>query len=232
MNPENKNNLPPSEEAPPEYTRWRLPTANRKTIIIVAAIFIASYLVSFGIWYLVKDYYGVAINYVASHSVGAVKDVEVYRISRNGDRVTVNFVSSKTAKQPKIQTDIQIPKSNYAFNVPLTLAIMAAFFPFLRRKWIYLEVVLVLIAVHVLFVFSLQGERLTAVLTIHGYEKQSDFAQIFWEFLWGFVDNMVVRFEPFLIGAYLFFFRNRVPKKKKRSPGSSKKKRRSRSRGK
>jgi len=72
----------------------------------------------------------------------------------------------------------------------------------------------ILVFVHFLFVFSLEGEKLTQILTIHGYEEPSRVAQIFWEFLWGFVDNMVVRFEPFLIGVYLFFMRNRETAKK------------------
>ena len=71
-----------------------------------------------------------------------------------------------------------------------------------------------MVFVHFLFVFSLEGQKLTLTLAIHGYEDPSRITQFFWEFLWGFVDNMVVRFEPFLIGAYLFFMRNREPVKK------------------
>ena len=52
------------------------------------------------------------------------------------------------------------------------------------------------------------------MLSNQGFEKASSLTIFFWEFLWGFVDNMVVRFEPFLIGAYLFLMRNRVRVKK------------------
>ena len=128
-----------------------------------------------------------------------------------------------------LKTTVDVPISNYTFNAPLTFAIMAAFFPFLKRKWIYLEAILILIAVHFLFVFSLEGEKLSVALHTQGYAKSGTASQIFWEFLWGFLDNMVVRFEPFLIGAYLYFFRNRkspeevTPGKETKKKGKKKK---------
>jgi hypothetical protein len=51
-------------------------------------------------------------------------------------------------------------------------------------------------------------------MAAQGIENPGSVTIIFWEFLWGFVDNMVVRFEPFLIGAYLFLLRNKVSVKK------------------
>jgi hypothetical protein len=71
-----------------------------------------------------------------------------------------------------------------------------------------------LVFVHLLFVFSLEGQKVTAVLAAQGFENPGNVTHIFWEFLWGFVNNMVVRFEPFLIGAYLFLLRNRERVKK------------------
>jgi len=151
---------------------------------------------------------------IASYFISIVKDLEITEIVRNKDIISVGLIPANTGLSQVVQTIIDIPTSNYAFNVPLSLAIMAAFYPFIKSKWIYLEALTILVFVHFLFVFSLEGEKLTQILTIHGYEEPSRVAQIFWEFLWGFVDNMVVRFEPFLIGAYLFFMRNREKVKK------------------
>lgn len=151
---------------------------------------------------------------MASYIISIVKDVEITEIIRNQDIITVSLIPANTGLSQVIQIIIDIPTSNYAFNVPLSLAIMAAFYPFIKSKWLYLEALAILVFVHFLFVFSLEGEKLTQILTIHGYEEPNRGTQIFWEFLWGFVDNMVVRFEPFLIGAYLFFLRNREKPKK------------------
>ena len=187
-----------------------------KSIIIKATvIFVVSFIVFLIPWlFIINSYYGMVIAKIASYFISIVKDLEITEIVRNKDIISVGLIPANAGLSQVVQTIIDIPTSNYAFNVPLSLAIMATFYPFIKSKWIYLEVLTILVFVHFLFVFSLEGEKLTQILTIHGYEEPSRVAQIFWEFLWGFVDNMVVRFEPFLIGAYLFFMRNRETAKK------------------
>lgn len=193
----------------------------RSVLLKASLIFVVSYLIFLVVWLGVKGYYGMAITTIASHAISLFKDVDIVSIIRNKDIVAVGFIPQKYGVT-LLKTTIDVPISNYTFNAPLTLAIMAAFFPFLKRKWIYLEALLILVFVHFLFVFSLEGEKLSSALQTQGYEKSGAVSQIFWEFLWGFINNMVVRFEPFLIGAYLYFFRNRkspvkeAPKKAKK----------------
>ncbi|HVY54502.1 MAG TPA: exosortase H-associated membrane protein [Thermodesulfobacteriota bacterium] len=193
----------------------------RSALIKASIIFIAAYVISLLVWLGVKSYYGMAITTIASHALTLFKNVDVVSILRKGDLISVGFIPQKYGVAI-LKTTIEVPISNYTFNAPLTFAIMAAFYPFLKRKWIYLEAILILLVVHFLFVFSMEGEKLSAALETQGYEKGGAVSQIFWEFLWGFINNMVVRFEPFLIGAYLYFFRNRTspvkaaPKKSKK----------------
>ena len=193
----------------------------RSVLIKASLIFIVAYIISLAVWLGVKAYYGMAITTIASHAITLITNVDVVSILRNGDIISVGFIPQKYGVTI-IKTTIDVPISNYTFNAPLTFAIMAAFYPFLKRKWIYLEAILILVVVHFLFVFSMEGEKLSAALETQGYEKVGTASQLFWEFLWGFINNMVVRFEPFLIGAYLYFFRNRTspvktaPKKSKK----------------
>lgn len=199
--------------------------------LVSVVIFVLSFLISLVIWVYtpliftklhlpsliespIVSYYGELIAQIASYVITFVKDVEITEIIRNKDNISIGLIPADTGLTEVIKTTIDVSTSNYAFNVPLSFAIMAAFYPFLKSKWIYVEALAILVFVHILFVFSLEGEKLTQILTIHGYEEPNRVIQIFWEFLWGFVDNMVVRFEPFLIGAYLFFMRNRVRVKK------------------
>ncbi|MCZ6790946.1 MAG: hypothetical protein O7C70_04030, partial [Candidatus Dadabacteria bacterium] len=137
---------------------------------------------------------------------------------------SVGFITNKYGLTQVIKTTIDIPISNYTFNAPLTFAIMAAFYPFIKSKWLYLEALIILVFVHLLFVFSLEGQKVTAVLAAQGFENPGNVTHIFWEFLWGFVNNMVVRFEPFLIGAYLFLLRNKVSVKKVKTEKTPQKK--------
>ncbi len=203
-----------------------------KSIIIkTAVIFVVAYIVSLLIWLLIKGYYGMAITTIASYLVSLLKGLDITEIVRNKDIISVGFITDKYGLTQVIKTTIDIPISNYTFNAPLTFAIMAAFYPFIKRKWLYLEALIILVVVHFLFVFTLEGQKLTAVMAAQGIENPGSVTIIFWEFLWGFVDNMVVRFEPFLIGAYLFLLRNKVSVKKvkpektpqKRAPPKKKK---------
>jgi hypothetical protein len=182
----------------------------RSVLLKASLIFVVSYIIFLLVWLGIKGYYGLAITTIASYAITLFKDVDIVSILRQGDIVSVGFIPQKFGVSI-LKTTIDVPISNYTFNAPLTFAIMAAFYPFLKRKWIYLEALLILVTVHFLFVFSLEGEKLSGALETQGYAKGGTASQIFWEFLWGFINNMVVRFEPFLIGAYLFFFRNRKP---------------------
>ena len=189
----------------------------KSSILKASLIFVVSYVLFLVVWLGVKGYYGEVITTISSYAVSVVKNADVVDISREKDVVTIGFIPKKFGVSQVYKTSIDVPISNYTFNVPLTLAIMAAFFPFIRSKRLYLEALLILILVHILFVFTLEVERLTDAFVSQGYEKPSDVKKAFWEFLWGFLDNMVVRFEPFLIGAYLFFFRNREAPAKTRN---------------
>lgn len=180
----------------------------RSDLLKASLIFIVSYIIFLTVWLGVKGYYGMVITTIASHAIALLKDLDIVSIVRNNDLVSVGFIPQKYGVTI-LKTTIDVPISNYTFNAPLTFAIMAVFFPFLKGKIVYLEAILILIFVHFLFVFSLEGQKLSAALHTQGYARSGTVSQIFWEFLWGFVDNMVVRFEPFLIGAYLYFFRNR-----------------------
>ena len=194
-----------------------------KGVILKAGlIFVVSFIVFLGGWLVVKGYYGSVITTVSSYAAAAVKGAQVVDITRDKDVVQVGFIPKTYGVAQVYKTSIDVPVSNYGFNVPLTLAIMAAFFPFLKSRRIYIEALVILVFVHFLFIFTLEGERLTGVFVSQGYEKESTFSKVFWQFSWGFIDNMVVRFEPFLIGAYLFFFRNRVPKVKKQTAKETK----------
>lgn len=188
---------------------------SKRVILTSAAIFIVSFIVFLGGWLLIKGYYGTAITTVSSYAAAAVKNAKVVEITRNDDVVQVGFIPDKFGVAQVYKASIDVPVANYGFNVPLTLAIMAAFFPFLKSRRVYIEALAILVLVHFLFIFTLEGERLTGVFVSQGYEKESTISKTFWQFSWGFIDNMVVRFEPFLIGAYLFFFRNRPPKLKR-----------------
>lgn len=170
-----------------------------------ALIFIVSYGLFVIFWLGVKEYYGRTVTDVATYLVTTVKEVNEDQTISKKDMVTVSFIPKRHRANAII--DIDIVTSSYTFNAPLSFAIMAGFYPYLRRKRVYLEAMVILFTVHIMYVFSSEGEKLTTLMVQGGFEEASMFKDIFWQFLWGFVDNMVIRFEPFLLGAYLYFRR-------------------------
>ena len=124
-----------------------------------------------------------------------------------------NNISTFFRTQKKLTKNVGLRQNvnfgHFTFNVPLTIGILAAFFPFIRKRRVYIEVAVLVITIHILYVFFLEGLKLSEALLRSGYEKPNEAKLVFWQFSEGFLKSMVLRFEPFLIGAYLYFSRTR-----------------------
>jgi len=176
----------------------------KKQILKTCIIFVISFLISLIIWLNIKAIYGKIVTNIATHIVLIFKEVKIENISiKEKDIIKVSFVPERY--KADIVIDMSIITSTYTFNVPLTFSIIASFYLFLRKKRIFLEVIIILFIIHILYVISFEGEKLTRVMIERGYEDMNNIKLFIWQFFWSFMDNMVIRFEPFLIGAYLYF---------------------------
>lgn len=165
-------------------------------------IFFVSYVIFLVIWVQVKNYYSQGITFAASKIVAGIKGARLEEIIQKKDYIQATF---SPLRQDEILIDIPVKTSSYTFNAPLTFAIMASLYLFItRRKRAYAEAVLILIGVHLLYVFSLEAKELTDVFIDRRIEAINKLHIFAYEFLWSFTDNMVIRFEPFLIGFYMF----------------------------
>ncbi len=174
----------------------------KKKVFLAVGIFFVSYAMFLFVWIQVKDSYGAAITVTASKLLTVLRNVDYVEKTIFGDTVEATFTPSA---QREMLIDIPVRTSSYTFNAPLTFSFMAALFLFIRRrKRAYSEAVLILICVHLLYVFSLESKTLTEVLIQRGIGKESIPQLFFGQFMWSFTDNMVIRFEPFLIGLYMF----------------------------
>jgi hypothetical protein len=82
---------------------------------------------------------------------------------------------------------------------------MSSLFIYIRKRWrAYSEALLLLLFVHLLYVFSLEVKELTDIFVNVGFESENEVRIFAYQFLWSFTDNMVIRFEPFLIGFYMY----------------------------
>ena len=172
-------------------------------ILKTVLIFIISYFVFLILWIQVKDYYGYGMTLTASRVIAGIKDLEIDAVDQNDERVQVTFTPYKINRD--ILIDIPVKTNTYTFNSPLTLAIMSSLFLFIRKRLrAYGEALLLLLIVHLLFITTFEMKELTTVLMNMKLQTVSQSRIFIYQFLWSFTDNMVIRFEPFLIGFYLF----------------------------
>lgn len=178
--------------------------ALHKGIVFKAVLaFFVSYMLFLMLWIQIKDYYGRGVTFTASKLAAGIKDVKFEEMTEERDVIQATF--SPLGRGSSIAIDIPVKTSSYTFNAPLTFAIMTAIYQFInRRKRAYGEALLILLSVHLLYVFSLEAKLLTDVLVDKGLERTSIPRIFFYQLLWSFTDNMVIRFEPFLIGFYMF----------------------------
>lgn len=175
----------------------------KHSVAAAVVIFLLVYFSGLFVWIKAKNYYGYAVSFTASKIATGLKDVKFDAIKKEGDVIRATF--SPVTGNTGMLIDIPVVTSNYTFNVPLTFAVMAGLYLFLRRrKKAYAEALLILIGVHLLYVLSFDMRELTEILMNRGFETVSRFQIAMYQFLWGFIDNMVIRFEPFLIGFYMF----------------------------
>lgn len=176
----------------------------RKVAVRTVLVFLVAYFVSLLVWLPIKGGYGYLTTAIASKLAAGLTDAKVEEMSSAKDMVEVTF--TPLGKRSDILVDIPVRTSSYTFNMPLTAGIMAALYSFItRRVRAYGEALAMLFFVHLLFVFSLEANELTDIFIKEGFAVSSVFRVAAYQFLWGFADNMVIRFEPFLIGFYVFF---------------------------
>jgi hypothetical protein len=172
-------------------------------ILKTVLIFIISYFVFLILWIQVKDYYGYGMTMTASRVIAGIKDLEIDAVDQDDERVQVTFTPYKINRD--ILIDIPVKTNTYTFNSPLTLAIMSSLFLFIRKRLrAYVEAIVLLLIVHLLFITTFEMKELTTVLINMKLQTASQSRIFIYQFLWSFTDNMVIRFEPFLIGFYLF----------------------------
>jgi hypothetical protein len=189
---------------------------NKSTIFKIIAIFLIAYFISLFIWIQVKDRYCYTTAFITSKIVAGLKDAKLEDISVQEGVVQVTF----SPLDEKVFMMVTIPiKTNYTFNAPLTIGIMAALYLFIKnRKRAYTEVALILLTVHILYVFSFEMKELTEFFMNRGVEKVNQPKAYLYQFLWVFTRSMIIRFEPFLIGFYMYM---RFAQQSSEKPSSS-----------
>lgn len=179
----------------------------RAKVAVSVCIFMVSYVLLLLLWIQIKPYYGGILTRLGAHLAGATAGAELEKVIQERDVATVSYARTvmKAGNVGEVLMDFKISVSNYSFNVPLSFALMAALFVFFRWHGRYvLEVSLILVLVHILYIYSYCTLSLFREMANAGLKNPGLGLQFSLQFLWAFTDNMVIRFEPFLVAAYLW----------------------------
>ncbi len=181
----------------------------RNKITTAIAIFIISYIVFLFLWIPAKPFYGKIIGIISAEMAAITTGVEIKKSQFDQEKIKVTFTlpyliyGEKRIKGVEIDTMIGI--SSFAFNIPLTFSLIFALLPLIKWKKINLiEAISILVIIHILFAYSYFCTHIFYSLAKTGVRSLTSTKQMFWEFLWTFTDNMIIRFEPFLLSAYIW----------------------------
>lgn len=180
----------------------------KNKILLSLLIFVLVYPLFLIAWINVKSYYGYGMTHVGAYLSASTMGSSVKEIVVEKEDATITFVRSfyKGLDLADLVIDIKLSVSKYSFNVPLSLALIASLSPLFHwKKRSLIEVILILLLIHLLYIYSFCCLQLYYAFLKAGIKVKSTGSQFFWEFLWGFTDNMVIRFEPFLLTIYLWF---------------------------
>lgn len=160
------------------------------------------------LWLHVNAYYGMAVTSAGAHLSALATGCLVDKLYFQGGRAVCNFLyQAVTVRGPAIlHLQVVLHVSNYSYNIPLTLSLAAALFPFVSWKArSLLEALGLLVLIHLFYVFLFCGMQIYHALIRSGVKALWKSEAFAWEYPWVFVNAMAIRFEPFLIGAFIWF---------------------------
>jgi hypothetical protein len=176
----------------------------RRKLLFSLLMFVVSYVIFLMVWINIKDYYGRAVLTVASYATAEIRNIEYVdmKLKENGETAAEFFISRKGKR---FFVDMNFDFLKFTYNAPLTFAIMAALFLFIKKHVrAYGEAAAILFLIHFSYMFTSEAGRIAYMLARNNLESASEFGLFIWQYLWGFIDAMFIRFEPFLIGFYLY----------------------------
>ncbi|TES91719.1 MAG: hypothetical protein E3J94_03440 [Desulfobacteraceae bacterium] len=186
----------------------------RNKIIVASLVFCLTYLLFLILWIQVKPYYGNIITQVGARLAASTTGLRVEQIRHGKEVATITFARTVLTKKGlgDILLDLKIRVSNYSFNVPLTLALVAGLFPFFKwRKRSLIEACFILLFIHLLYIYFFCTLQVVHQLTLVGMKAPLKTVLFLLQFMWVFTDNMVIRFEPFLVAVYLWLRNTKHP---------------------
>jgi len=177
-------------------------------VLVSLLVFLLCYCVFLAIWLKARTCYAHRMNACAAHLAAICLDAHVKSLEPAGPS-REKVVLTTTVATPRGIGDLLVEQTididNYTFNVPLAASLLVASLVFMRWPWYALiEGLLLIMAGHMLYLYSYLMLNFQQAFANATSARVSAARVLFWEFTWGFADNLVIRFEPFLVVVILW----------------------------
>jgi hypothetical protein len=179
----------------------------RNKILPAVAVFFVSYLLLLFLWLHIKPYYGNFLAHVGAQLAAWTTGARLSEVAQASEVADISFLYYAVTGEGSgdVMLKVRISVSNYSFNVPLTFALIAGLFVIFRwAPATILESCLILMGVHLAYIYFFCTLQIHYQLAMGHIAAPAKWVQFLLQFLWGFTDNLIIRFEPFLIAVYLW----------------------------
>ncbi len=173
------------------------------SVLKAVFIFLFAILTSVIIWVQIKDFYNYTITLAASKVLAVVKDATLASVESKGDLsyISLGFFRGKQYHSFSLVNDAS---RYYAFNVPLTVSLLASLSLFVKRRMkAYTQALFILLLSHFMFVFFMEAVTVTEQSMLKGIEAVNVVELSVYQYLWKAMEFIVMSFGPFLIALYV-----------------------------
>lgn len=178
-----------------------------KQVAVAITVFSTVFVLCMVIWLNVKPFYAEKMVCLGSRIAAFVADAKVLDCKKveKGIEVKMTWFTPALNGIREVEYSDTLFTDRYTFNVPLTLSMLAAIMTLISLPWrSILEGLTLICAGHLIWIVSFLLVHLKTFILQHPQGQIIHEPSMALQFLWQFSDNMLIRFEPFIIPAVLW----------------------------
>jgi hypothetical protein len=180
--------------------------SNSRPLLKASLIFVISWLLFVALWVRINDRYCMELTKIATFLTTKVERVDLITLEMKSNTIVAELRPQRAGARILIY-NYHLP-GLLSFTAPLTLAMIAAFWPFMKRKLVCIEALVILLIANTLVIFCQEADQVSFGMMQLGYSPISSFTDHVGNILSLFMTFMGTYLTPFLIGVILYLRKN------------------------
>ena len=180
--------------------------SNGRLVLKASLIFVIAWLIFVALWVRINDRYCLEITKIATFLTTKIESVDLINIEIKSNAIEAVLRPQRPGASNLIY-NYHLP-GLCSFTGPITLAIIAAFWPYMRRKLVCIGAIAILLIANTLVIFCQEADQVSFGMMHLGYSPMSNFKDLFGGILSVDMAYMGTYLTPFLIGVVLYLRKN------------------------